>query len=263
MLRALFVEGPDEPLNESHPFIRLWQQSILENLGLPKFDFIYPINKKFLISMRPGAPKISGASLKLDVFIEQKRKVDKFDCAVVAWDLVPGWYGGVGQLCRWAETLEFYSGIARSEALPKSWTTFAETRVADLSGRSSPSARPSITKLTPGSILAVCMDTVFESLITSDEKAVREVLGCHGKKVPKWPKSWKTMPARVDTEVLEPTIAAVRALRPKVPEAFIVRGDLITAKHEWGEFFLRSMLAPTGSPKARGHAIAVRLRELL
>jgi hypothetical protein len=107
------------------------------------------------------------------------------------------------------------------------------------------------------------MDTVFESLITSDEKAVKQALGCRGKQVPKWPKSWKSIPPRVDTEVLEPSIAAVRALRPRVPEAFTVRGDLITAKHEWGDFFLRTMLAPGGSSKARSHAIVTRLRELL
>jgi hypothetical protein len=263
MKRALFVEGPNEPLSSSHPFVRLWQQAILANLNLPAFDFIYPINKKFLISMRPGAPKISGASLKLDVFIEQKRRADNFDCAVVAWDLVPGWFGGIGQLCRWNETLEFYQGMARSEVLPPTWTNFAEARVADLIERPEPGARPAITRLAPGAVLAICMDTVFESLVASDEKAVRELLGCSGKQVPKWPKSWKALPSRVDTDVLGPSIAAVRALRPKVPQAFTVRGDLITAKHEWGEFFLRSMLAPAGSQKARTHPIAVRLRELL
>lgn len=263
MTRALFVEGPNEPLTAAHPFVRLWQDAILANLELPRFDFIYPINKKFLISMRPDAPKISGASIKLDVFIEQMRRRDGFDCAVVAWDLVPGWYGGIGQLCRWAETLEFYRGVGRSTALPPAWSALAQARAAELEARPIPSARAQPPKLRPGAVLAVCMDKIFESIIASDEKAVKNLLGCRGKKVPDWPKSWKSVPPRADTEVLEPSIAAARKVRPKLQEAFTVRGDMITAKHEWGEYFLRSMLAPGGSEAARNHPIATRLRELL
>lgn len=263
MTRALFVEGPSEPLHEGHSFVRLWQEAVLDNLGLPRFDHIYSINKKFLISMRQGSPRMSGASLPLDVFIEHKRSEHGFDCAVVAWDLVPGWAGGTAGLCRWEETVEFYRGIARSQALPANWTAFAAARVQDLSNRASPSARANLTKLQPGAILALCMEDMFESLIVCDEPMVKRLLGCRGKQVPGWPKTWKRPPAKVDTALLSPAIAAARRLRPKVNEAFVVRGDMITAKHEWGDYFVRRMLHTNGSAKARGHQICLRLRDIL
>lgn len=263
MKTALFAEGPQEILDEEHPFVRLWQDAVLGNLNLPKFDFVYAINKKYLISMRPNAPKMSGASLKLDEFIERKRIVDNFDCAVVAWDLVPGWAGGVGGLCRWEETVEFYKGIASSTALPAAWANYAKTREKDLTSRRSPSQRTQLTKLAPNAILAVCMDTMFESLIVADEQAVKKALGCSGKRISDWPRAWKNLPPRPDSDLLSPAISAARKFRPKLEEAFAVRGDLITAKHEWGYYFLNSMLAPTGSQKCRNHQIATRLREIL
>jgi hypothetical protein len=263
MAKALFVEGPDDPLSNDHPFVELWQSDVLGNLGLPKFDFIYPINKKFLISMREGAPKMSGASLKLDAHIEHKRQQDGFECAVVAWDLVPGWAGGVGRLCRWDETVEFYRGISRSQVLPPAWVAYAKAKVLDVESRPTPSARPQPTRLVPNAVLPVCMDTMFESLIASDEKAVRQLLGCKGRHVSNWPKNWKSPPARVDSQLIAPTIEAVRSLRPKIPEAFLVRGDMITAKHEWGRFFLSSMLKPGGSAAARSHRICQRLQDIL
>ena len=263
MTRALFVEGPSEHLHDGHSFVRLWQEAILGNLGLPRFDHICAINKKFLIAMRPGSPKMSGASLPLDHLIEQKRKELGFDCAVVAWDLVPGWAGGVAHLCRWEETVEFYEGIARSRALPNSWTAFAAARVQDLTNRTVPSERAALTKLAPNSIMALCMEDMFESLIACDERMVKNLLGCHGKEVNGWPKKWKRPPKRVDTALLSPAIAAARRLRPRVVEAFAVQGDMITAKHEWGYFFVQRMLSEAGSRKARDHQICKRLREVL
>lgn len=263
MKRALFVEGPADILHPEHSFVRLWQEGVLTNLGLQKFDYIHPINKKYLISMRLGSPKMSGASLPLDVLIENKRQENGFDCAVVAWDLVPGWAGGTANLCRWEETLEFYRGIARSQALPSGWTAYAAARVQNLSQRPVPSARSALTKLAPGAVLALCMEDMFESLIVCDEPMVKNLLGCRGKRVPGWPKSWKRPPPKVDSELLTPAITAARKLRPKVNEAFVVRGDMITAKHEWGEYFTSRMLAPNGSAKARTHQICLRLQDIL
>lgn len=270
MKTALFAEGPvgamGHSLLSSDPFVKLWQDSILGNLGLKKFDFIYPINKKYIISMRPNAPKMSGASIGLDKLIERARKKDEFECAVVAWDLVPGWAGGVSNLCRWDETVEFYKGIERSIDLPGSWTAYARKRVQDLTSRNIPSQRNSLTKIVPNAILAVCMETMFESLIAADEAAVREILGGRGKRVQHWPKDWNNAKNQSwpDKNLLDPAIKAARGLKPKATGAYAIRGDMITAKHEWGAYFLDRMLGSGSVSKlCENHSIVNRLRDIL
>jgi hypothetical protein len=227
-------------------------------------DPIVPINKKHLVAMDPRKPRMSGGGEALDQLIMRMMQRTPFDAAVVAWDLVPAW-NPEGAFCRWEETLDLYRFLAASKALPQPWKDQAAVRYADLSSRPAPGVRESPPRLEHGMVLPICMEPMFEVLLTQDEAAVRRALGLT--RAPKgWPSRGWADPQmqRPDSGVLGPAIQALFRMRPKPAVLRKIHGDMITHKNEWGELLLRQMLA---DDRARvtilAHPIALRLRELL
>ncbi|MCB9760379.1 MAG: hypothetical protein H6739_11125 [Alphaproteobacteria bacterium] len=262
---ALFVEGSHTPppTRGERPLVAIWQ-ALAESLGLSAFHLIIPISKKHLVAMDPANPKMSGASEGLDQLMTRTLRSTPFDAAVVAWDLVPDW-NSTGHYCRWQETLDLFRLLGASEALPEPWRQKAARRHAELTSRSTPGDRPEPTRLSQQEVLALCMEPMFEALLTLDEHAIRDALGLKTR-----PRGWPTpgwgvgATLRPDTEVLAPAVRAARGVRPRLTAVKRVPGDLRTNKDGWGEFLLRQMLDHEAHrPLVLGHPISVRLREYL
>lgn len=263
---ALFVEGsfgiPNRTL--THPHRALWCETIAPLLGLPPPADVIPISKAHLAHLRrndpaPPATKplaISGSGEALDQLMQRKLTAEPFDVAVVAWDLVPR-LNHLSEECRWHETLELYRLLAVSTHLPEPWPARARGRFAELSQRPHPGARPQLPTLAPGTVLAVCMEPMFEGLL-ADEKALRAALGMKGVPSRRWPGKWD--PRRPDSELLGPAIAAAQAANVKLP----IRAGFQTAKDEWGAYLFRTILAdPEHGPRLAAHPLVQRLREVL
>ena len=251
---ALFVEGSIEGRaanRRDDPLISIWNNLLCEAVGIPHFDVVLPMSKKHLVAMDPSNPKMSGAGEPFDEYLARQLKTHEFDAAVVAWDLVPRWNPN-DEFCRWQETLDFYGfvGQSESEALPENWKTQARNRHATL--LKSHSTKP--PQLKRGMLLALCMEPMFEVLLTHDEAALRRAFGCS--ETPRnWPRhGWADPhPSNPDRSILHPAIDAIQAVRPKLKCANQVRGDFTTNKNGWGEFLLRKLL---GDERAKSQVLA-------
>jgi hypothetical protein len=179
---ALFVEGSDAPPapRGQKPLEQLWNRTLRDALGIARFEVIVPISKKHIIAMDPQMPVMSGRGEPLDAMMTRVMQTRPFDAAVVAWDLVPDW-NSTGDYCRHEETLNFYRLLSRSKHLPRAWQNAARARHRQLRGKSADSPSP----LGPGVALAVCMEPMFEGLLTQSEPAIRRALGLR-----KRPKGW-------------------------------------------------------------------------
>jgi len=262
---ALFAEGSTGARGTIDYFERIWKQDLVASLGLRQIDAVHPISKKHLLAMDPRNPPMSGAGEPLDALIARKLKAEPFDAAVVAWDLFPAWAGISPSACRWNETVELYRLLGMSPNLPPQWREWAARKDADLQQRAIPGARASLPRIMRHAILAVCMVPDFEGLLTVSEPAVRRALGVQGARVAGWPTRW-TDPSvrRPEIELLQPAIRAARSLRPPPRRLPKIRGDMRTAKHEWGSYFVRKLFADGASrADVASHPIARRLREVL
>lgn len=262
---ALFVEGSvAPPPPRGLPALEeIWKKHLRQALSLHELDPIVPISKRHLVAMDPGLPRMSGAGEALDQLMYRKLKSRDFDAAIVAWDLVPRW-NPQGEFCRWDETLNLYRFLKDSRCLPELWTGQAERRYREMSSRKKPSLRPGVPALERGMVLPLCMEPMFEALLTQDEAAARRALGL-ARRVKGWPsKGWGDASVRhPDAEVLGPAIRAATRVRPKLQVTRRVPGDMRTNKDGWGEFLLRKLL---DDQQARSrvvtHPICVRLKEL-
>lgn len=262
---ALFVEGseaPPSPRKELPALHRIWN-GLAESLGLRCFDPIIPISKKHLVAMDPSLPKMSGSAEPLDQLMARTLRRAPFDAAIIAWDLVPAWNTDASY-CRWQETLDLYRYLAASEALSGPWVRCAERRLAELEGRDRPSLRDGVPTREPGAVLALCMEPMFEGLLTVDEAAIRRAVDVGAR-----PQGWPThgwgdrREHKTDTRVLGPAIRALFGLRPRPKILRKIRGDFRTHKDEWGEYLLRQLLRdPKARPWIAGHPLTLRLCEI-
>ncbi len=244
---ALFVEGStdaSECSRRADPLVSIWNDLLCESVGVPKFEFIYPMSKKHLVAMDPRNPTMSGGAEPFDEYLARMLKDDKFEAAVVAWDLVPSWNPN-DEYCRYQETLDLYQflGQSKSESLEEIWKTQAQQRHAELKAMSK-EQRLSPPRLRSGMVLALCMEPMFEVLMTFDEKAVRRALGL--KQTPDgWPnKDWGNHKLKTpDRTLLQPAIGSLRRVRPKPACVRQVGGDFVTNKNGWGEYLLRKLLS--------------------
>jgi hypothetical protein len=263
---ALFVEGstwPETRLGE--PLHRIWNENLADVLGLRRFSVIVPISKTHLVAMDPVQPKMSGAYEGLDALIARMLRRVPFDAAVVAWDLHPRWNPD-GDYCRWQETLDLYRLLSESELLPNPWKHAAGERHAELAARATPDARQRPCQLSQGTIATLCMQPMFEVLLTQNEQCVRESLGVTGRQIRDWPaRGWGDATERQpDRRVLAPSIRALRSLTPRPRVTRQVLGDFVTHKAEWDEILLRNLLQrPDCRALVLQHPIARRLYELL
>jgi hypothetical protein len=263
---ALFVEGsfgiPHRSL--SLPHRALWCETIAPCLGLPAPDDVIPISKSHLARLRANdptpqtakRPAISGSGEALDQLMRRWMLAHPFDVAIVAWDLIPR-LNHLTETCRWEETLELYRLLGLSSALSQPWPERARLRFDELAARARPGARATLPEIEPGTILAVCMEPMFEGLF-ADDKALKNALQMRGVTSRLWPKQWDR--DRPDRDLVGPAIAAAQTARVKLP----VRGGFQQAKDEWGAFLFRAMIAdPEYGPRLREHALVRRLREVL
>jgi hypothetical protein len=264
---ALFAEGSQSPPTARGRQVLevLWNDRLGHALGLRRFDLVIPISKTHLVAMDPANPPMSGAGERLDQLMARVLARDPFDVAVIAWDLVPAW-NPQEEYCRWIETCDLYRFLGQSDSLPELWRDRARRRFQELSQRPVPSARQRLPPLERGMVLPVCMEPVFEGMLTQDEQAVRRALRIEGRNVRGWPRRGWGDPRerRPDLNVLAPAIQALRALQPRHPLFRQVRGDMRTHKAEWGELLTRKLLE---DGQARSllleHPIARRLSELV
>ena len=238
---VLFAEGSlGQPTRRGDPFVNLWQDLMVRELELLPFARVVPIDKRALVAMDPESPPMSGASVGLDELILREIEGGGIDVAVVAWDLLPPW-DPRADICRWDECMSLYRHLSRSTVLPNAWLRNAASRYAELRARPSPNARPGVPRPKSDSVLTVCMEPMFEAVLMACEDGVRRALGVGGRRVPGWPR-WSG-PGVVDRDVIQPSVSAARAMRPK-PHVFRqIPGDFRTAKHEWAEYLLRKLFA--------------------
>jgi hypothetical protein len=269
---ALFVEGSTQTMRRGVPPLeRIWSTLLAGALGLERFEVIVPISKKHLVAMDPDNPPMSGCGEPLDLFIERHR-VDRdtrdarFEAAVVAWDLVPAWNPD-GEFCRWKESLNLYRFLKDSRALPQVWRARAGDRFAELMHRRTPSARLAPPTLEQGSVIALCMEPMFEGLLTMNETALLRALDLAGRQRPSgWPTNgWGESACRhPDRDLLIPAVASLRRLRPKHSTLRRIGGDFRTRKAEWGAWFLSSLLEDDSMrERVLEHPICRRLKECL
>jgi hypothetical protein len=263
---ALFVEGsfsPPPPRGQQRPLDRIWNEDLKEALDLRPFALIVPISKRHLVAMDPRNPPMSGAGEPLDALIARMLRRNPFDVAVIAWDLVPAW-NPEDAFCRWHETLDLYRFLAASTELPDLWKRKAAERYEALSERQIPSRRAAPPSLESGMVLPVCMDPMFESLLSYDEAAIKRALGISGR-IQDWPsKGWGTSLRRPDQDLLAPAIGSLTRMRPRPPVLRTLRGDMKTNKDGWGEYLLRRLLADKEARQTLlDQPLCRRLRELI
>lgn len=241
---VLFAEGSlGQRTRRGDPFVNLWRDLMVRELGLLPIARVIPISKRALVAMDPSLPPMAGAAVGLDELILREIEGGGIDVAVVAWDLLPPWDPNA-DTCRWDECVSLYRHLSRSEVLPRRWCRNAATRYAELRARPIPSARPKVPRPKSGSVLTVCMEPMFEAVLIACEDGVRRALGVRGRRVPGWPQ-WSNR-GTVDRFVIQPSVNAARAIRPKPTVFRRIPGDFITAKHEWAEYLLRKLLADEG-----------------
>lgn len=247
---VLFVEGSASGPRKrgQDPFERIWNEHLVKALEWTSFSTVVPISKKHLVAMDPANPPMSGAGEALDELMVRHLERQPFDVAVVAWDLVPAWNPDERAFCRWRETLDLYRFLAQREKLPEPWIRRADERFQELSTRTTPASRTGLPRLVPGTVLPVCMEPMFEALLTGDESAVRRALCVAGRKVDGWPRrGWGDTDERHPDQLLGKAIVALRRVRPKLEVVKKVRGDMRTNKNGWGEYLTRELLADPDS----------------
>lgn len=266
---ALFVEGSHSPCppRRMAPLLEIWCKHLPRLVGVKAPDIVIPISKKTIVAMDPANPPMSGAGEALDQLMARVLSKAHFDAAVVAWDLEPQW-GGPGAHCRWNETLQFYELLGESKELPSPWPENASRRWEELRNRPHPSARKALPRLAHGDVLALCMDPMFESLLTMDEGLFKAALGVSraSQRLKGWPRSGWGDPSfpKPDVELFGPALRSARSVVP-TPAAFKqVRGDMRTNKDGWGEFILRQLASSEGGcTTLQRHPIARRFAEVL
>jgi hypothetical protein len=264
---ALFVEGseaPPPPRGE-RPLVRIWNDGLAKALRIQPFNHVVPISKKHLVAMDPKAPKMSGAGEPLDHLIARELKREPFDAAVVVWDLVPAW-NPAAKCCRWTETLDLYRLLADSIVLSSEWRKCARKRFDELNDRPMPRQRSRTPTLCQSMVVALCLEPMFEGLLTNDEGAVKRALGLGGRHPAGWPRSgWgDSSVTDPDIRLLVPAIRSLLALTPRPRAARIVRGDFRTNKDGWGEYLLRGLLKEQAArSQVLKHTACLRLQEWL
>lgn len=243
---ALFAEGSGESSpsrREAGALSRIWGEVLPRELGCTSQVRVFPFSKRDLVALDRSKPQPTG-SIPLDVFMAAKLAgPERFDAALVAWDLQPPW-DPQGLRCRWQETLDLYRFLGQSAALPGPWRTRAQARHHDLLARPTPAARARPHRLARHEIAVVCMDPMFESILL-DEPGIFAALGLP-RRPPPWPKAkeWKARGLRTpDQSVLKPAIAAAQASKLRARIVDQIGGDLKTCKNEWGAYLLESLLA--------------------
>ncbi len=258
---ALFVEGSSYiGLRRGAPYLtEIWNKHLVNLVNGKHFECVVPISKKDIVAMDNIAHRPTGTE-PLDLKLKRFGAGEKFDAAVVAWDLHPAW-NELGVFCRWRETVRLLECLAASRALPQNWCRAAAAKVADYKKRPKSNQRPGPPRLTDGAVLPLCMEPEFEALLTANEEAVLRVLGL-GSRPSGWPSGWGIGGTRRPSE--EVMRVAIGSIPVQSTIRRQVRGGWREKKNEWGEYILRGLLQDsTGRGVLANHPISRRLSELI
>ncbi|MDC0720826.1 hypothetical protein [Nannocystis bainbridge] len=262
---ALFVEG-SAPLGSKDHCARLWNGTLLPALGCAPVQFIVPIGKDAISRLRGLRTSSSapGLDAKIQALLRNEKLDPDVDALVIAWDLEPIDRGQ--RRCAWDEKIDLYRKLSESPLLKGTgWARDAARRAAALERfRGLPPSGANHSRVTPGSVLALCMQPMFEALLARDGRALRRALGLTTDPEG-WPSGWGRSDLRdPSAELLEPAIAALRRIRPRPPVRRQIRETWANAKDEWGEYILRQLFAdPEQAAQLLAHPIARRLSHVL
>lgn len=239
---------------------RLWRVELPRAIGCGTPDHVFGMSKGSVSAMRlqkmPLKPTTSIAE-PLDEILERHRLTHGIDCFVIVWDLLPPW-DKAAPLCRWNETLSLYEGLSLSSHLDATFRKYAADRFQEMSQRKRPNFRPRVPKAIQGSVLAVCVEPLFESVFM-DELAMRKCLGVRGIRTQGWPSGWSRGNARASRVVAE-AIDAARDAAPTKPVFRRIRQGYETLKTEWAIHLFQSRLFDN---ELKGHPLGTRLNEVV
>lgn len=270
---AMFVEG-SAPLGSKDHCARLWNTTLFPALGCAAVDLVIPIGKDAITNML-GLHGSSSAPA-LDALICQRRTRHGLDpdrdALIIAWDLEPIDEGRTR--CALDELIDVYRALGCSTLLQDTaWSRSAANQVTRLEPRRGmrPPTGLNHARVVPGSVVAVCMNPMFDVLLTRDGKALRRTLDL-AQDPPGWPTGWgwptgtKLSGEQRDPsgKLMAPAITAVRRIRPKHKVRRQIRETWENAKDEWSEYFLRKLLAdPAQAEHIIDHPILRRLKAIL
>jgi hypothetical protein len=221
---------------------QLWGVELARAIGFEAPAFVFGFNKGNIASMQlPEGALRRTTSMKepLDAMIERLRRAFQIECFLVVFDLSPPW-DKQHRDCRWKETLAFYQGLSLSQHLDIRFQEKAAQRFLEMSQRTIPSQRICVPKLEVGSIIAVCMEPLFESGLL-DEKAMRKCLKLEKKRTVGWPNNWDPNNNQAG-EVIAKAVDIARKVGFKNKELKRFRNGYNILKTEWGIFFVKSKL---------------------
>lgn len=263
MTLAIFAEGPENTDPSKSSFVELWTR-LASLAGVSEPFRVVPFCKGSIVSM--GLQGLAGDRVQLsrdpDVFeaieraplkhsryvpldrvIEREFRHEPFERLIIAFDLAPK-HNALKRKCRRAERLLLLTNLAASERLPVAFRdAAAELRDFYLSGRPARSR---------AHLEILLMDPVFEALVLSDEKGLRDALG-----LKTYPKEWPSFaPCKSpDEHIFKP---ACRLASPRVHA--LMRDSQCNDKHRWASYILANL---PGDSAVRRHEIFRRLRDLL
>lgn len=266
---ALFVEG-SVPHGPKDHCARLWNHTLLPALERAPVACIIPIGKDAitrLLGLRASS-SAPGLDARIVEAITRDNLDPERDALVIAWDLEPVDRGQ--PRCAWHEKLGLYRGLANSSLAPlanSAWARSAAARATALAKRKDhPPERLNRSTLRPGTVLGLCMEPMFEGLLTHDGRAVRRAMGL-SQDPPGWPPPRKWNPDERDpsSNLLAAAVDAMRELRnPRAAIRRQLHAIYDEAKDEWCDYLLRQLLAdPEHAAIIRAHPIARRLAHIL
>ena len=219
---------------------QLWRVEIPRAIGCVKPDYVFGISKASVAAMKLRQmpfQRTTSIAEPLDALLERRRRQYNVDCFVVVWDLLPPWDKDI-RVCRWNETLALYEGLSLSSELASSFREFAARRFDEMRKRSPHHRRDKQTVVESSSVIAVCMEPLFE-VGFMDERAMKQCLGIVGRHARGWPGNWRRDNRNAD-HVVEDAIHVVRQEFPHLELFRKLRQDYDQGKTEWGIHFANS-----------------------
>lgn len=264
---ALFVEG-SVPHGPKDHCAALWNRTLLPALGRAEVDLVVPIGKDAitrLLGLR-ASTSVAGLDERIAQMVRRALLDPSRDALVIAWDLEP--VDRDQTRCAWREKLGVYRGLERSplpELAGTAWARCAAEKAAALElRRGLPAEGLHHSAVRPGAVVGLCMEPMFEGLLTRDGRALRSVM-----ELDQEPRAWPAAKRwgadeRDPSGTLEQAIDAMRELRPRAKIRRILRSIYSEAKDEWCDYLLRGLLAdPEQAAAIRAHPIATRLTNVL
>lgn len=239
-------------------------------LGCAPVDLVVPFGKGAIVNMLglPASTRAEGLDARIVDAARRHRLAPEQDAIIIAWDLEPPIKRR--DRCAWREKVDVYQGIADSplETLRgTAWARSAAERAQRLRQlQDVPPRGEHHGRALPGTVLALCMEPMFEALLTRDGSAVRRALGL-AQDPPDWPSGWGDENVRDPSKhLMGRAIGALFAVRPRARIRSKIPSIWQNAKDEWAAYILTQFFADPDGKAARSvreHPIARRLAHIL